>query len=118
MRLAGLDSSVALERSDEKRLWDNSCGRLTPGIARPQPSTPNRPRPRSTRLAGSGTTLMAKTPGAPPPLKGPPNGAAAGAARDIDTTDVAGKSTRPNFNEHPAAAAAAADPPLASALSA
>ena len=36
----------------------------------PQPSTPNRPRPRSTRLAGSGTTLMAKTPGAPSPLKG------------------------------------------------
>ena len=27
---------------------------------------------------------------------------AAAAARDIDTTDVAGKPTRPNFDEHPA----------------
>jgi len=43
----------------------------------------------------------------------------AAAARDIDTTDVAGKPTRPNFDEHPAApAAAAAETAAPAALSA
>lgn len=42
---------------------------------------------------------------------------AAGAARDIDTTDVAGKSTRPGLDEH-LAAAPAADTAAAAPLSA
>ena len=43
----------------------------------------------------------------------------AAAARDIDTTDVAGKPARPNIDEHPAApAAAAAETAALAALSA
>src|SRR5271157_4194933 len=91
-----------------------SCGRPTPGIASAtEHAEQTDAQEHQARRLGDGSDGD-NAGGAVPVeqircgrIRPKSNEVAAAAARDVDATEVAGKPTRPNFDEHPTATAAA-----------